>query len=166
MSIFTVGSNNAYMYNAKTKISSKTDNSKKDFMDCLSSKADEKNSREILQGKIAEMQENIENGDVDHAPVFKIGASEFTEDEWDTFLENYDELQDDIREAMKLELEKRLKKLDENAESQKELLEEIEEKERLQKEDFLHNEIGTEENMHIDREKEQWVKYFNRLDYM
>ena len=120
MSIFTVGSNNAYMYNAKTKISSKTDNSKKDFMDCLSSKADEKNSREILQGKIAEMQENIENGDVDHAPVFKIGASEFTEDEWDTFLENYDELQDDIREAMKLELEKRLKKLDENAESQKE----------------------------------------------
>ena len=154
------------MYNTKTKIFSKTDSSQKDFMDCLNSKADEKSSREVLQGKIAEMQEDIEAGDVDHDPVFKIGASEFTEDEWDTFLENYDELQDDIREAMKMELEKRLKKLDENAESQKELLEEIEEKERLQKEDFLHNEIDTEENMHIDREKEQWTKYFNRLDYM
>ena len=60
MSIYTVGNSNAYMYNTETKIFSKTDNSQKDFVNCLSTKAEEKNSREILQGKIEEMQENIE----------------------------------------------------------------------------------------------------------
>ena len=58
--------------------------------------SDEKSSRELLQGKIEEMQENIENGDLDHEPVVKIGASEFTETEWDTFLENFDDLQEEI----------------------------------------------------------------------
>ncbi len=137
MSIYTVGNSNAYMYNTESKIFSKTDSSQKNFVNCLNSKVDEKSSREILQGKITEMQENIENGDLDYAPVFQIGAGEFTEKEWDTFLENFDELQKDIREAIELKREKALKESQEEAEIQKKLLEEAEEEERIQKEELL-----------------------------
>ncbi|MBQ6845231.1 MAG: hypothetical protein IJO60_11435 [Agathobacter sp.] len=134
MSIYMVGNTNMYRYGIETKNRSNVDASQKDFVKCLNTKEEEKSSREILQGKIAEMQENIENGDVDHDPVFQIGASEFTEKEWDTLLENYDELQEEIREAIKLEYEKALKESEEEAEIQKRLLEKAEEKERLQKE--------------------------------
>ena len=103
--------------------------------------SDEKSSRELLQGKIEEMQENIENGDLDHEPVVKIGASEFTETEWDTFLENFDDLQEEIREAMKLEYEKALKESEEEALMQKELMEKDEEEERLDKEKMLKEEV-------------------------
>lgn len=134
MSIYTVGNSNAYMYNTETKIFSKMDDSKKDFIDCLSSKAEEKSSREILQGKIEEMQENIETGNLDHEPVFQIGASEFTENGWEQLLENFDEVQEDVREAIKLEYEKAVKESEEKAKRQKELLEEMEEKKQIQKE--------------------------------
>lgn len=134
MSIYTVGNSNAYMYNTETKIFSKTDNSQKDFVNCLSTKAEEKNSREILQGKIEEMQENIETGNLDHEPVFQIGASEFTENGWEQLLENFDEVQEDVREAIKLEYEKAVKESEEKAKRQKELLEEMEEKKQIQKE--------------------------------
>lgn len=113
--------------------------------------SDEKSSREVLQGKIEEMQENIEAGDVENDPVIKIGASEFTEKEWDRFLENYDELQEDIREAMRVEHEKRLKESQEEEKIQKEILEEIKEKERIQREEvlekFLNDEIDMDEFM-------------------
>lgn len=134
MSISTIGNTYSHMYNTGTKKQPITD--EKDFWNCIKSKADEKSSREILQGKIIEMQENIEAGDVDNTPVFQIGASEFSEKEWDTFLENYDEVQEDIREAIRLEHEKALKESEEEAERQKKLLEEIEKKERLEKEIF------------------------------
>ncbi len=134
MSIYTIGNGNAYMYNTETKILSKTDSVQKDFGECLTAKADEKSSREILQSKIEEMQENIETGDVDHEPVFQIGASEFTEKEWNQLLENFDEVQEDVREAIKLEYEKALKELEEETQIQKEFLEKEEEEKRIQKE--------------------------------
>ena len=143
MSISTIGNTYTYVYNTETKKLSTTDGSQNDFVKYVNGDmkgceavSDEKSSREVLQGKIEEMQENIENGDVDHEPVFQIGASEFTEREWDSFLDNYDKLQDDIREAMRIEHEKRLKESQEEAEIQKKLLEEAEEDDRIQKEDY------------------------------
>ena len=134
MSISTIGNTYTYVYNRETKKLSTTDGSQNDFVKYFN--GDIKSSREVLQGKIEEMQENIENGDVDHEPAFQIGASEFTEKEWDLFLDNYDKLQDDIREAMRIEHEKRLKESQEEAEIQKKLLEEAEEDDRIQKEDY------------------------------
>lgn len=146
MSIYTIGSDNAYMYNTETKIFSKADSSQKDFGACLSSKAEEKSSREILQNKIEEMQEDVETGDVDHEPVFQIGASEFTEKGWERLLENFDEVQEDVREAIKLEYEKALKESEEKARIQKELLEETDEEKRIQKE--------------YDKKEELFKKYY------
>jgi len=141
MSIYTIGNGNAYMYNTETKILSKTDSAQKDFGECLSAKADEKSSREILQSKIEEMQENIEIGNVDYEPVFQIGASEFTEKGWNQLLENFDEVQEDVREAIKLEYEKALKESEEEAKVQKELLEEDEKEKRIQKEYYKKEEL-------------------------
>ena len=106
--------------------------------------SEEKSSRELLQEKLEDMQDDIENGNLDHDPVVKIGASEFTEKEWDTFLENFDELQEEIREAMRIEYEKALKESQEEEEIQKELMEKQEEEERLQKEEAILEQVEEE----------------------
>lgn len=199
MSISTIGNTYTYVYDAQTKKLSTTDGTQNDFTkyfngctndngfpypDAVYNRVlkryedwlyqpitDEKDSRELLQGKIEEMQENVEAGDVNQEPVFQIGASEFTEKEWDTFLKNFDDSQEELWEEMKLAHERaleevqikeeirakqleavqkeeqiqeeQLEKLQEDAEIQKEDLKELQEQERVQNEVYDEKEIKT-----------------------
>lgn len=63
----------------------------------------EADSREILQGKIEEMQENIEAGNVDFEATFQIGGKAYTQEEWDKLLEYVDEVEEETQEAMEVE---------------------------------------------------------------
>lgn len=55
---------------------------------------------ELIQKKIAEMQEKIDSGE-DVNESFQIGAKSFTVEEWDKLLEEFDSVQEVIRELMK-----------------------------------------------------------------
>ena len=62
--------------------------------------------KNILQNKIAEMQANIEAGNVDFEPVFQIGGKAYTQEEWDKLLEYVDKVEEDTNEAMEEEQKK------------------------------------------------------------
>ena len=85
--------------------------------------ADTKNAKEafdyhqFFQDKINEIYTKVKNGDTE--PKFQIGALSLSQKEWNKFLEEYDEIQDIIREMMREEQEKR-----EAERLQKEILEE------------------------------------------
>ena len=63
----------------------------------------EVDSREILQEKIEEMQDNIEAGNVDFEPAFQVGGKAYTQEEWDKLLEYVDEVKEETQEAMEVE---------------------------------------------------------------
>lgn len=63
----------------------------------------EVDSREILQEKIEEMQDNIESGNVDFEPTFQVGGKSYTQEEWDKLLEYVDEVEEETQEAMEVE---------------------------------------------------------------
>lgn len=78
----------------------------------------------FLHEHIEEMQAKIEAGDVDNDPVFQIGASAYTEEEWDKLLEYVDEVEEEIQEAMELEQEKALEEAQEAIKAEAERVEE------------------------------------------
>lgn len=65
-------------------------------------------ARQILNDKITEMQENIQNGNVDHTPVFQTGGNAYTEEEWDKLLKYVDEVEKEVQEAIDAEKEQAL----------------------------------------------------------
>ena len=73
--------------------------------------ADTKNAKEafdyhqFFQDKINEIYTKVKNGYTE--PKFQIGALSLSQKEWNKFLEEYDEIQDIIREMMREEQEKR-----------------------------------------------------------
>lgn len=60
--------------------------------------------RKQLQEKMAEMLENIKHGTTQ--PKFRIGAQEYTHEEWDKLLEKIDAAEEDVRKQLEAELEK------------------------------------------------------------
>ncbi|MDE7313704.1 MAG: hypothetical protein K2N87_19115 [Eubacterium sp.] len=60
---------------------------------------------EFFQDKINEIYVKVKSGDTE--PSFQIGAISFTEKEWNKFLEEFDAIQDAIRELMREEQEKK-----------------------------------------------------------
>ena len=60
-------------------------------------------SREILQGKIEEMQANIEAGNVDFETTFQVGGKAYTQEEWEKLQEYVDEVEEETQEAMEVE---------------------------------------------------------------
>lgn len=58
---------------------------------------------QFFQDKINEIYTKVKNGDTE--PKFQIGALSLSQKEWNKFLEEYDEIQDIIREMMREEQE-------------------------------------------------------------
>ena len=92
-----------------------------DFMNTVISQDDD--NREFLQKKMKELLEKIQNGEDETS--YKIGAQSFTEKEWDELLENFDSIEDMLRELMRERHEKqweeklekeRIKRAEEHAE--------------------------------------------------
>ncbi len=65
------------------------------------------NYMEVFREMMEEIFSKIQNGDTEQS--FQIGGSSFTLKEWDKFLDNFDEIEDDIRELVKKEMEERMK---------------------------------------------------------
>lgn len=59
--------------------------------------------RKQLQEHMAQMLENIRHGTIQ--PKFRIGAQEFTHEEWKDFIEKIDAAEEDLREQLEAELE-------------------------------------------------------------
>ncbi len=73
-----------------------------DFLKTVISQDDD--NREFLQERMKELLEKIQNGE--DGTSYKIGADSFTEKEWDELLENFDTIEDKIRELMRERHEK------------------------------------------------------------
>ncbi|MBP3460076.1 MAG: hypothetical protein J6K58_12775 [Lachnospiraceae bacterium] len=65
------------------------------------------NYMEVFREMMEEIFSKILNGDTEQ--TFQIGGASFTLKEWDKFLDNFDEMEDDIRELKREEWEKRMK---------------------------------------------------------
>ncbi len=61
----------------------------------------------VITQRIEYLEEKIKNGDTETS--YRIGASSFTEREWNKLMANVDEIQDDMRRLMREEHEKREK---------------------------------------------------------
>ena len=72
--------------------------------------------RKMLVDYIAEMYQKIINGDTEQE--FQIGSISLTLDEWDELIEKFDDLEEEIKEAVKAEIEKQ-KEIERTAESSK-----------------------------------------------
>ncbi len=59
--------------------------------------------RKQLQEHMEQMLENIKHGTIQ--PKFRIGAQEFTHEEWKDFIEKIDAAEEDLREQLEAELE-------------------------------------------------------------
>ncbi len=79
--------------------------------------------RQIIDDRIEYLTEKIKNGDTEVS--YQIGASSFTEREWNKIIEKYDEIQEELKEMMREEQEKRedkkvlKEKIDDNNEKNK-----------------------------------------------
>lgn len=74
--------------------------------------------RAQLQEHMAEMMDKIRHGTIQ--PKIKIGAQEYTQEEWKKLLEKFDEAEEELIEQVKAEIEIRM----ENAEKEKAEMEE------------------------------------------
>lgn len=63
----------------------------------------EKDYRKQLQEKMAEMLENIRKGTIQ--PKFRIGAQEYTHEEWNKLIEKIDAAEEDLREQLAARIE-------------------------------------------------------------
>lgn len=72
--------------------------------------------RKMLVDYIAEMYQKIINGDTEQE--FQIGSISLTLDEWDELIEKFDDLEEEIKEAVKAKIEKQ-KEIERTAESSK-----------------------------------------------
>lgn len=61
--------------------------------------------RTIISSYKRELYEKIRNDEAE--PKFQIGAQAFTEKEWDDFIEQIDDIQDEMRQMMREEVEER-----------------------------------------------------------
>lgn len=69
---------------------------------------------QFIRDKINEMYDKVENNEAEES--FQIGASSFTEKEWSKLLEEFDDIQETIRELMREEHTKRQAKQEEREE--------------------------------------------------
>jgi len=67
--------------------------------------------RGIIDDRMDFLAEKIRNGDTEIS--YQIGASSFTEREWNKIIEKYDDIQEELKEMMREEEEKREEKIDE-----------------------------------------------------
>lgn len=70
-------------------------------------------ARELIRKRVEELLIKIQNGDTE--TYYPIGASFFTEKEWDKFLEKFDKLEEEIRTQMREEHAKRAEKQEKHA---------------------------------------------------
>lgn len=59
---------------------------------------------DVIRSRIEEMTEKLKNGDTQTS--YQIGAQSFTEKEWDTFLDKFDAIQEEMTEKMREEHER------------------------------------------------------------
>ncbi len=79
-------------------------------------------SHKYIQDKMIEILEKIEKGETE--TTYQIGSQSFTEDEWDKFLENFDSIQEVLKELMEERLEKKEEEaLEKELEERKEVTE-------------------------------------------
>ena len=90
-------------------------------------KSEDVDYREQLQEHMAQMLDKIRHGTIQ--PKIRIGAQEYTQDEWKKLLERFDEAEEELIEQVREEIEIRM----ENAEK-KEALREADMKEEMKKE--------------------------------
>lgn len=87
-------------------------------------KSEDENYVKFIQDKMVEILEKIENGEREKS--YQIGSQSFTEKEWDKFLENFDSIQEVLKELMRERLEKKeeeaLEKAREEEKEKEELL--------------------------------------------
>ena len=79
---------------------------------------------QVIKDRIEYLTEKIKNGDTEVS--YQIGASSFTEREWDEIIEKYDDIQEELKEMMREEREKM---------EAKEIIKEKEKRDRLNNED-------------------------------
>ena len=93
-----------YIYEATTKLGQQKGNFRKE----------DHTETNILHEKFKEcmdeMYERIQSGNI-HEHSYQIGDTAFTEKEWNKILENFDDIEEDIRTEMRMEHEKRRVKL-------------------------------------------------------
>ena len=73
-----------------------------------SGSAEETDYREQLQEHMAQMLDNIKHGTIQ--PKIKIGAQEYTQEEWRKLLEKFDEAEEDLIEQVEEEIKARIEK--------------------------------------------------------
>ena len=81
--------------------------------DAKTEDAQDADYRKQLQEHMEEMLDKIKHGTIQ--PKIKIGAQEYTQEEWKKLLEKFDEAEEELEEQVKAEIEA----LKENAEKQK-----------------------------------------------
>ncbi len=95
-----------------------------------SSAAEQEENRKLFKERILEIREKIQRGEADE--TYQIGSRSYTVDEWDRFLENFDSIQEVLKELMRERLEKK-----EEEALKKEREDKIQEKEELEEELLL-----------------------------
>lgn len=119
---------------------------------------------ELIQKKIAEMQEKIDSGE-DVNESFQIGAKSFTEEEWDKLLEEFDAVQEVIRELMKERQEQMEKQqlkeemLEEN-QAVAEMMILFEDKSKYSKVMGFINQFTDDEDLRFTANKDFWEEFF------
>ncbi|MBQ8821768.1 MAG: hypothetical protein IJZ82_03940 [Lachnospiraceae bacterium] len=95
----------------------------------------EEENRKLFKERILEIREKMEKGETEEA--YQIGSQSFTEDEWDKFLENFDSIQEVLKELMRERLEKKKEEALEKAQEDKILEEKKQEEKKLEEEILL-----------------------------
>lgn len=94
------------------------------------SAAEQEENRKLFKERILEIREKIQRGEADE--TYQIGSRSYTVEEWDRFLENFDSIQEVLKELMRERLEKK-----EEEALKKEREDKIQEKEELEEELLL-----------------------------
>lgn len=79
--------------------------------DTKSESATDMDYREQLQEHMAQMLDNIKHGTIQ--PKIKIGAQEYTQEEWKKLLEKFDEAEEELIEQVEEEIEDRIEQYEE-----------------------------------------------------
>lgn len=99
----------------------------------------EKSAMDLLADWKETLYQKIVNGETEE--TYQIGATSYTQTEWEKLLAHFDALSESMREASRAEFEKREEKI-----------KETQAREKAEQ---------TKEQMRIDEEKAQWAKYMN-----
>ena len=74
---------------------------------------EDKDYMQVIRDRMQEILEKVKSGDTENS--YQIGAESFTEEEWDTFLEGFDSVEEALRELMR-EVHKRRQEMEEEKE--------------------------------------------------